>query len=56
VHVFGFALSRALALRAVAGAGAIEALTSVAGPFAGGALTGAATDVALHAMFVHAHQ
>jgi len=52
--VFDFAFARALALRAIAGSGAIEALAAVAGAFARGALAGAAANVALYSVFVHA--
>jgi hypothetical protein len=52
--VFNFALPGTLALRAVTGSGAIEALASIAGSFAGGALAGPAAYVALHSVFIHA--
>jgi hypothetical protein len=53
-NVLDFALAGALALRTVAGSGAIEALASITGAFAYRALAGSAADVALLSMFVHA--
>jgi hypothetical protein len=53
LHVFQLALPATLALRALAGAGAVEALAAVAGPFANGTLAAAAADIALHSVFIH---
>jgi hypothetical protein len=50
---FDLAFARALALWTVARPGAIEALPSITGSFAGGALAGSAAYVALHSLFVH---
>ncbi len=54
-NLFDFPFARALALRAVAGSGAIEALASVAGAFARGALAGSTAYVALHPSFIHVY-
>jgi hypothetical protein len=53
MSVFDLAFSGALAVRTVARPGAIEALASITGSFAGRALPGSAANVAFHSLFVH---
>ena len=51
LYVLYFAAAAALALRTLAGTGAVETLPAVARALAGCTLAGAPADIALHSMF-----